>query len=97
MESARNTANQGAEQTSQAGQAFTQIANGVLSISKLNSSISKAADRQFESSQTVNQTLENIANICEETNHNSTDIQTSVNNLQDCASQLRQLVHQFST
>ena len=97
MESARNTANQGAEQTSQAGQAFTQIANGVLSISQLNSSISKAADRQFESSQTVNQTLENIANICEETNHNSTDIQTSVNNLQDCASQLRQLVHQFST
>jgi methyl-accepting chemotaxis protein len=97
MESARNTANQGAEQTSQAGQAFTQIANGVLSISKLNSSISKAADRQFESSQSVNQTLENIASICEETNHNSTDIQTSVNNLQDCASQLRQLVHQFST
>lgn len=97
MESARNTANQGAEQTSQAGQAFTQIANGVLSISKLNSNISKAADRQFESSQAVNQTLENIASICEETNHNSTDIQTSVNNLQDCASQLRQLVHQFST
>lgn len=97
MESARNTASQGAEQTSQAGQAFTQIANGVLSITELNSSISKAADRQFESSQAVNQTLENIASICEETNHNSTDIQTSVNNLQDCASQLRQLVHQFST
>lgn len=97
MESARSTANQGAEQTSQAGQAFTQIANGVLSISKLNSSISKAADRQFESSQTVNKTLESIASICEETNHNSTDIQTSVNNLQDCASQLRQLVHQYST
>jgi methyl-accepting chemotaxis protein len=97
MESARNTANQGAEQTSQAGQAFTQITNGVLSISKLNSSISQAADRQHESSQTVHQTLESIANVCEETKHNSTDIQTSVNNLQECASQLRQLVHQFST
>jgi len=96
MQSARSTANQGAEQTSQAGQAFAEIANGVLSISKLNDNISKAADRQYESSQTVHQTLESIANICEETNHNSTDIQTSVNNLQECASQLRQLVHQFS-
>lgn len=97
MESARNTANQGAEQTSQAGQAFTEIANGVLSISKLNSNISQAAERQYESSKTVHQTLESIANVCEDTNHNSTDIQTSVNNLQECASQLRQLVHQFST
>jgi methyl-accepting chemotaxis protein len=97
MESARNTANQGAEQTSQAGQAFTEIANGVLSISKLNSNISQAADRQFDTSQTVHQTLASIANVCEETDLNSTDIQTSVNNLQDCASQLRQLVHQFST
>lgn len=97
MESARNTANQGAEQTSQAGQAFTEIANGVLSISKLNSNISQAADRQYSSSQMVHQTLESIANVCEETNHNSTDIQTSVNNLQECASRLRQLVHQFST
>ncbi|NLQ16894.1 HAMP domain-containing protein [Marinomonas sp. M1K-6] len=97
MESARNTANQGAEQTSQAGQAFTKIANGVLSISKLNSAISQAADHQYESSQTVHQTLASIANICEATKHNSTDIQTSVNNLQDCASQLRQRVHQFST
>lgn len=97
MESARNTANQGAEQTSQAGQAFTEIANGVLSISKLNSNISQAADRQYASSQTVHQTLDSIANVCEETNHNSTDIQTSVNNLQECASRLRQLVHQFST
>ncbi|MEP7729672.1 methyl-accepting chemotaxis protein [Marinomonas primoryensis] len=97
METARNTANQGAEQTSQAGQAFTEIANGVLSISKLNSNISKAAERQYESSKTVHQTLESIANVCEDTNHNSTDIQTSVNNLQECASQLRQLVHQFST
>jgi methyl-accepting chemotaxis protein len=97
METARNTANQGAEQTSQAGQAFTEIANGVLSISKLNSNISQAAERQYESSKTVHQTLESIANVCEDTNHNSTDIQTSVNNLQECASQLRQLVHQFST
>ncbi|PYF83459.1 methyl-accepting chemotaxis protein [Marinomonas alcarazii] len=97
MESARNTANQGAEQTSQAGQAFSEIANGVLSISKLNGDISQAAERQFESSQTVHQTLENIAIICEDTNHNSKDIQASVNNLQQCASQLRQLVHQFST
>ncbi|WP_137170156.1 methyl-accepting chemotaxis protein [Marinomonas sp. FW-1] len=97
MGSARNTANQGAEQTSQAGQAFSEIANGVLSISKLNGDISQAAERQFESSQTVHQTLENIAIICEDTNHNSKDIQASVNNLQQCASQLRQLVHQFST
>lgn len=97
MESARNTANQGAEQTSQAGQAFTEITNGMLSISKLNSNISQAAERQYESSKTVHQTLESIANVCEDTNHNSTDIQTSVNNLQECASQLRQLVHQFST
>lgn len=97
MELARNTANQGAEQTSQAGQAFTDIANGVLSISELNSDISQAADRQYESSQTVHQTLESIAGICEETDHNSTQIQTSVNSLQQCASQLRQLVHQFST
>ena len=97
MESAQNTANQGAEQTSQAGQAFTMIANGVLSISKLNSNISQAAERQHESSATVHQTLESIATVCEETNHNSTDIQTSVNNLQECARQLRQLVHQFST
>jgi methyl-accepting chemotaxis protein len=97
MESARKTANQGAEQTSQAGQAFTEIANGVLSISKLNNNISQAAERQYESSKTVHQTLESIANVCEDTNHNSTDIQTSVNNLQECASQLRQLVHQFST
>ena len=97
METARNTANQGAEQTSQAGQAFTEIANGVLSISKLNSNISQAAERQYESSKTVHQTLESIANVCEDTNHNSIDIQTSVNNLQECASQLRQLVHQFST
>ncbi len=96
MESARNTAHQGAEQTSQAGQAFSEIASGVLSISKLNSTIRKAAERQFESSQTVHQTLENIANICEETNHNSTNIQKSVNNLQERASQLRKLVHQFS-
>jgi methyl-accepting chemotaxis protein len=97
MELARNTANQGAEQTSQAGQAFKDIANGVLSISELNSDISQAADRQYESSQTVHQTLENIASICEETDHNSTQIQTSVDSLQQCASQLRQLVHQFST
>jgi len=97
MESARNTANQGAEQTSQAGQAFTEITNGMLSISKLNSNISQAAERQYESSKTVHLTLESIANVCEDTNHNSTDIQTSVNNLQECASQLRQLVHQFST
>ena len=97
MESARNTANQGAEQTSQAGQAFTEITNGMLSISKLNSNISQAAERQYESSKTVHQTLESIANVCEDTNHNSIDIQTSVNNLQECASQLRQLVHQFST
>lgn len=96
MELARNTANQGAEQTSQAGQAFTDIANGVLSISELNSNISQAADRQYESSQTVHQTLESIAGICEETDNNSTQIQTSVNSLQKCASQLRQLVHQFS-
>jgi len=97
MGSARNTANQGAEQTSQAGQAFSEIANGVLSISKLNGDISQAAERQFESSKTVYQTLESIASICEETNHNSKDIQSSVNNLQQCASKLRQLVHQFST
>jgi methyl-accepting chemotaxis protein len=97
MESARNTANQGAEQTSQAGQAFTEITNGMLSISKLNSNISQAAERQYESSKTVHQTLESIANVCEDTNHNSTDIQTSVNNLQECANQLRKLVHQFST
>ncbi len=97
MELAQNTASQGAEQTSQAGQAFTEIASGVLSISKLNNDISQAADRQYESSQTVQKTLESIANICEETNLNSTDIQTSVNNLQECASQLRQLVSQFST
>jgi len=97
MEQARNTANQGAEQTSQAGQAFTNIANGVLSISELNSNISQAAEKQHESSQTVHQTLENIAGICKETDHNSTQIQSSVNSLQKCASQLRQLVHQFST
>ncbi|ETX11308.1 methyl-accepting chemotaxis protein [Marinomonas ushuaiensis DSM 15871] len=97
MELAKNTANQGAEQTSQAGQAFKDIANGVLSISELNRNISQAADRQHESSQSVHQTLENIAGICEETDHNSNQIQTSVNSLQECASQLRQLVHQFST
>jgi methyl-accepting chemotaxis protein len=96
MELARNTANQGAEQTAQAGKAFTEIANGVLSISQLNNDISQAADRQHESSQTVHHTLESIAHICEETNHNSTNIQTSVNNLQNCARQLRQLVHQFT-
>ncbi|MBR7889825.1 HAMP domain-containing protein [Marinomonas sp. A79] len=97
MESARNTANQGAEQTTQAGQAFTDIAHGVLSISKINHDISQAADRQFDSSKTVNTTLENIAEICDENKHNSVDIQTSVNNLQECASQLRKLVGQFST
>lgn len=96
MSLAKGTANQGAEQTSQAGQAFTDIANGVLSISQLNSDISEAANRQHESSQTVHQTLESIADISEETSHNSNDIQTSVNNLQDCASQLRQLVTQFT-
>ena len=97
MELAQNTATQGAEQTSQAGQAFTEIASGVLSISKLNNDISQASDRQYASSQTVQKTLESIANICEETNLNSADIETSVDNLQKCASQLRELVHQFST
>jgi len=96
MESARSTANQGAEQTSQAGQTFTEIANGVLSISQLNSDISQAAKQQHSYSQTANTSLESIAHICEKTNHNSMDIQTSVGNLQNCASQLRQLVHQFN-
>ncbi|MBJ7537397.1 methyl-accepting chemotaxis protein [Marinomonas transparens] len=97
MESAQDTANQGAEQTSQAGQAFDDIANGVISISKLNNEITQAANRQHSSSQTVNQTLENIALVCEETTRNSSDIRTSVENLQDCASQLRQLIYKFST
>ena len=39
MEKAQNTANQGAEQTSEAGKAFQEIANGVLSISTLNHQI----------------------------------------------------------
>ncbi len=96
MESARNTANQGADQTSQAGQAFTDIANGVLSISQLNDDMSQAAKQQHDASRMANSAMDNITQICEETNHNSTDIQTSVSNLQNCASQLRQLVHQFS-
>lgn len=97
MESARNTANVGAEQTDEAGVAFSEIANGVLSISQLNRNISDAAERQHTSSKTVHHTLQNIADISEKTSHNSTDIETSVKNLQTCARQLRQLVHQFST
>ncbi|WP_394182365.1 methyl-accepting chemotaxis protein [Marinomonas posidonica] len=96
MESAQSTANQGANQTAEAGQAFSEIADGVISISQLNSHISQAADRQHESSQTVHQALGDIAVICQENNNNSTDIRTSVDQLQDCATQLRQLVHQFS-
>ena len=96
MESAQSTANQGANQTAEAGQAFSEIAEGVISISQLNSHISQAADRQYESSQTVHQALGDIAVICQENNDNSTDIRTSVDQLQDCATQLRQLVHQFS-
>ncbi|MCB5162437.1 methyl-accepting chemotaxis protein [Marinomonas algarum] len=97
MESARHTAQQGAEQTKQAGHAFSEIASGVQSISHLNGDIRGAAEHQFTSSKTVNNTLADIARICEENNHNSTDIKTSVDNLQTCASQLRQLVHSFST
>ena len=97
MESARNTANVGAEQTDEAGVTFSEIANGVLSISQLNRNISEAAERQYTSSKTVHHTLQNIADISEKTSHNSTDIETSVKNLQTCARQLRQLVHQFST
>ena len=97
MESARNTANVGAEQTDEAGVTFSEIANGVLSISQLNRNISEAAERQHTSSKTVHHTLHNIADISEKTSHNSTDIETSVKNLQTCARQLRQLVHQFST
>ena len=96
MESAQNTANEGAEKTAEASQAFTDIANGVLSISDLNSQITEAANRQHQSSNTVNATLEKIAKVCETTTLNSHDIQTSVENLQDCATQLRGLVKQFS-
>ncbi|REG84367.1 methyl-accepting chemotaxis protein [Marinomonas pollencensis] len=96
MESAQTTANEGAEKTAEASQAFTDIANGVLSISDLNSQITQAANRQHQSSNTVNLTLEKIAQVCEATTLNSHDIQTSVENLQGCAAQLRGLVKQFS-
>jgi methyl-accepting chemotaxis protein len=95
METAQNTANEGAEKTAEASQAFTDIANGVLSISDLNSQITEAANRQHHSSNTVNATLEKIAQVCETTTVNSHDIQTSVENLQECATQLRGLVKQF--
>ncbi|BFM51261.1 methyl-accepting chemotaxis protein [Marinomonas sp. THO17] len=96
MESAQSTANQGANQTQQAGQAFSEIADGVNAISKLNSQISESANKQHDSSQTVHHALGDIAVICQENNNNSSDIQSSVNSLQACATQLRQLVHQFS-
>lgn len=97
MEKAQNTANQGAEQTSEAGKAFQEIANGVLSISTLNHQITQATNRQHESSQTVSSTLDNIADMCDTTTVNSNEISTSVKKLTDCASQLRILVNQFST
>lgn len=96
METAQNTANEGAKKTAEASQAFTDIANGVLSISDLNSQITEAANRQHQSSNTVNATLEKIAQVCGTTTLNSHDIQTSVENLQNCATQLRGLVKQFS-
>ena len=97
MESAQSTANQGANQTQQAGQAFSEIADGVIAISELNNQISQAANKQHDSSQRVHHALNDIAVICQENNNNSSDIQSSVNSLQDCATQLRRLVHQFST
>ena len=97
MEAAQHTANAGVQKTAEAEQTFNDIANGVLSISDLNSHITEAANRQHDSSNTVNNTLESIAQICETTTLNSNDIQTSVEHLQNCATQLRELIKQFST
>jgi len=97
MENAQTTANQGAEQTSEAGKTFKDIASGVLSISKLNTQITQATNRQHASSQTVSAALDNIANVCGTTTVNSNEIHASVEQLTQCASQLRTLVNQFST
>ncbi|WP_133011527.1 methyl-accepting chemotaxis protein [Marinomonas flavescens] len=96
METVQHTANEGVQKTEEAGQAFNDIANGVLSISELNGNITQAANRQHDASNTVNSTLESIAHICETTTRNSSDIQTSVEHLQHCATQLRGLIKQFS-
>ncbi|ADZ92344.1 methyl-accepting chemotaxis protein [Marinomonas mediterranea] len=97
MEKAQDTANIGAERMSEAETAFNDIAQGVLTISELNAQIKAGSDNQYDISNTVNTTLNNIGNVCDQTQHNSIAIETSVNHIEECALELSSVVAQYRT
>ncbi|TDO98698.1 methyl-accepting chemotaxis protein [Marinomonas balearica] len=97
MEKAQGTANAGALQMSEAESAFNDIAQGMLTISKLNAEIKTGSDNQYHISSNVNTVLENIGEVCDQTQQNSVAIEASVTRIGECAQELRKVVETYQT
>ena len=95
MESGREKATVGVEQTKQAGEALAAITRAVSTISEMNIQIASAAEEQSATTEEMNKNIININQLADET-ANSADQSTAASaELSKLASDLQNLVNQF--
>ena len=95
MESGREKATVGVEQTKQAGEALAAITRAVTTISEMNIQIASAAEEQSATTEEMNKNIININQLADET-ANSADQSTAASaELSKLAADLQSLVSQF--
>lgn len=95
MESGKNQAKVGVEQTTEAGEALTAITSAVNTINQMNAHIATAAEEQSATTEEINRNVININQLSEQTAESANQSTLASEELSNLAEQLQSLVNQF--
>ena len=95
MESGREKAAVGVEQTRQAGEALAAITRAVATINEMNTQIASAAEEQSATTEEMNKNIININQLADETAGSAAQSTTASTDLSKLAADLQGLVSQF--
>lgn len=97
MEKVQSMAQEGVEQANQAGTSFSDITHGIKEISHLNQQITLASNEQTQVAEEISRNINNINAVTENTSNDNKAMVSNISELKQCASQLRNLITEFST
>jgi len=97
MDNGRAQATSSVEQAAAAGVSITAISERIDTISDMNIQIAAAADEQTAVAQEINQNINNISAVTNQTSNGATQTSDACNELLELASELQKTVGQFKT